>query len=104
MAILTDTLAVIDAAATNGVADAAVVPVAPEKTTECKACFVAILDACERHDPDAAEAALVDLEVFLSDDKLTAINHKLQQFDFDSALIMLAQLADDLACASTQED
>ncbi len=104
MAILIDTLAVIDAAATNGVADAAVVPVAPEKTTECKACFVAILDACERHDPDAAEAALVDLEVFLSDDKLTAINHKLQQFDFDSALIMLAQLADDLACASTQED
>lgn len=68
-----------------------------EQLEQCAQCLTAALDACERHDPDAAEAAAERLAEYIDHDQLLEINHKLQQFDFDAALVSLNQLAETLA-------
>lgn len=64
---------------------------------QCREDFIVVLNACEQHDPDAAEAAIASLGAYTDAYRLEQINHQLQQFDFCAALVMLYQLADELA-------
>lgn len=55
-----------------------------------------LLEACEQHDPDAAEEAAEVLAKYVQCDEVCTINQLLQQFDFNEATDRINQLADKL--------
>ena len=95
--VLNETLAAINALPKSCKSDQASVEPLDENLPQCTDCFVSALDACEQHDPDAAEAAIEKLGQYIEADKLASIDAKLQQFDFCQASAQLNQLADELA-------
>ncbi|MCJ8269860.1 MAG: hypothetical protein MJK04_10720, partial [Psychrosphaera sp.] len=95
--VLNETLAAINALPMVSKPEQASVGRLSENLPQCTDSFVSALDACEQHDPDAAEAAIEQLGQYIEADKLAPIDSKLQLFDFCQASAMLNQLADELA-------
>ena len=94
---LSETLASIDALPLPASAVVADAKVPAKLAPQCHSLFCAVIQACEQHDPDAAEEALAQLAQHVASAKLVEINDKLQTFDFSAAVVQLKQLANDLA-------
>jgi signal transduction histidine kinase/DNA-binding NarL/FixJ family response regulator len=94
--VLNETLAAINALPKSSKAEQSSVESFKENLPQCTDCFLSALDACEQHDPDAAEAAIEKLGQYIEADQLAPINSKLQLFDFSQASAQLNQLADEL--------
>ncbi|NQZ08142.1 MAG: response regulator, partial [Algicola sp.] len=94
--VLNETLAAINALPMASKSEQASVGPLSENLPQCTDSFASALDACEQHDPDAAEAAIEQLGQYIEADKLAPIDSKLQLFDFCQASALLNQLADEL--------
>ncbi len=60
----------------------------------CSAAMQIFIDACEQHDPDAAESAFAALQQFMPSSELGKVDQLLQQFDFYEAIDNINRLAD----------
>ena len=58
--------------------------------------FLRLLDACEQFNPDALLPHIRELRPYLSDNALSAIEHRAEEFDFDGAKAQTLQLASSL--------
>ncbi|UAA37827.1 response regulator [Paraneptunicella aestuarii] len=69
----------------------------------CVKPLVAVLEACMQHDPDASEEAIKDMKQYIESNKIIDIDKCIQNFDFEGAVELLNELADELGLELTEQ-
>lgn len=95
-AVLRDTLAAVVELISNRTPEQSQAVESMNKPA-CAGAINAFLEACDQHDPDAAEAAMAEMARFIPSDALADVDQQLQQFDFYGAMDKVNLLAEKFA-------